>query len=59
MTLKPQESSDELNKLLFFIFQKVQNWCTCGVGTREPGNHDNGASDDWTLTAYMYSREIF
>ena len=22
------------------------------VGLREPGNHDNGASDLWTLTAY-------
>ena len=28
------------------------NWCTCAVGTREPGNHDNGTSDVWTLTAY-------
>ena len=24
----------------------------CAVGLREPGNHDNGASDLWTLTAY-------
>ena len=22
------------------------------IGTREPGNHDNGASDVWTITAY-------
>ena len=27
---------------------------TCAVGTREPGNHDNGASDVWTLTAYSF-----
>ena len=24
----------------------------CTVGMREPGNHDNGASDVWALTAY-------
>ena len=29
-----------------------KHWCTCAVGTREPGKHDYGASDVWTLTAY-------
>ena len=24
--------------------------------TREPGNHDNGASDVWTLTAYIQEK---
>ena len=24
----------------------------CAVGMCEPGNHDNGASDVWALTAY-------
>ena len=23
----------------------LQHWCTCAVGMRELGNHDNGASD--------------
>ena len=32
--------------------ENLQQWCTCAVGLREPGNHDNGASDLWTLTAY-------
>ena len=30
----------------------LQLWCTCAVGMREPGNHDNGAIDVWALTAY-------
>ena len=34
---------------------------TCAVDlyrTREPGNHDNGASDVWTLTAYCICNAI-
>ena len=40
------------------ITLKLQHWCTCAVGTHEPGNHDNGASDVWTLTAYFVEVDI-
>ena len=33
------------------ILWNIQHWCACAVVTREPWNHDNGASDVWALTA--------
>ena len=41
-----------LCKFLTRKHESSHNTCPVQVGMREPGNHDNGASDVWALTAY-------